>query len=406
MNAKNCKKIIPPFDQHRELLARLTVDEAILRVIAEAGERKSWWKSERIWQRTYGVFDPFQAAVVTLLFESAEKPQEICRIEIFKEKPFVQNAAEICAHDEEIGWLRLARFPFDPELPALPKVLNGYRQATVLRYRPYKRCTIRFESADNDSGFFVKVFPDDRGNDLHKESLALWHAAQAGKLGFDVARPIKWEPVTRALWQGAVAGGPVIDKLRSPEGINLAWQIGRAAASLTRSNLAPEQVLDAAAQMERTRRYAKELRRRVPHLERDINLFLKELNKIHEAAPARALRPIHGSPHPQQWLEDGDRLGLVDFDRISLGAPELDAATFIAEMDFEDEAKYPVQQINAAFIAGYESLAGDLNRDLLRAYRAHKQFSKALKAARAVRPDGDARAERNLQSAMNCVLAQ
>jgi aminoglycoside phosphotransferase (APT) family kinase protein len=170
------------------------------------------------------------------------------------------------------------------------------------------------------------------------------------------------------------------------------------------SNLAPEQVLDAKAQMQRTRRYAKTLQKRVPQLKNEIAFFLEALQKIHDANPTRALRPIHGSPHPHQWLENGARLGLVDFDRISLGDPEPDVATFIAEMDFEDEAKYAVAEINARFIAGYESLAGELNRDLLRAYRAHKHFSKALKAARAVRLDGDARAGRNLKSAVSCIM--
>jgi len=32
---------------------------------------------------------------------------------------------------------------------------------------------------------------------------------------------------------------------------------------------------------------------------------------------------------------DDGRLGLIDFDRVSLGDPELDITTFQAEVDFE-----------------------------------------------------------------------
>ena len=94
---------------------------------------------------------------------------------------------------------------------------------------------------------------------------------------------------------------------------------------------------------------------------------------------------------------------LVDFDRFSLGDPELDVATFISEMDFENPKRVPVEDINRAFRNGYETIAGPLDSRLLNAYRAHKRLAKALKAARAVRPDYERRPERNLRRALECL---
>lgn len=97
-------------------------------------------------------------------------------------------------------------------------------------------------------------------------------------------------------------------------------------------------------------------------------------------------------------LADG-RHGLVDFDCLSLGDPELDVATFIAELDFSNPDNVPVKILNAAFIDGYQEVAGSLNSKLMLAYRIHKYIAKALKAARGVRPDAGDRAMRNLRRA-------
>ena len=393
-------KMQSSFEQHRDLLTASVSDAVLLPLIAEAGARQSWWRADRTWKRTYGSFDPLQTALITLLFETEAEPQEICHVEIFAAKPEGISDAEFVLAHEAFGWLKLTRFPHDAQLPTLASVLKNSPPAKVLRYRPRKRCTIRFEARNGGARQFAKIFPDERGRQLHEESLALWQMAQTGVLQFNVARPCKWEAATRTLWQEAVPGAPIIEQLKSTEGVALAERLGRAAASLAHAPLGPHEVLDAHAQLQRTRRYAEDLCRRVPSLQDEIDLLLARLAALHAAIPARALVPIHGSPHPQQWLVEGERLGLVDFDRFSWGDPELDVATFIAEMDFEDQAKYPVEQINRAFIAGYETLAGELRRDLLAAYRAHKQFSKALKAARSVRPDGETRAAKNLKRAI------
>ena len=76
-------------------------------------------------------------------------------------------------------------------------------------------------------------------------------------------------------------------------------------------------------------------------------------------------RPIHGAPHPPQWLADGDALGLIDFDRLALGDPEADVAAFMEAAAAEDGG----EAVAAAFARGY----GPLDERRLDAYRSERR---------------------------------
>jgi aminoglycoside phosphotransferase (APT) family kinase protein len=128
-----------------------------------------------------------------------------------------------------------------------------------------------------------------------------------------------------------------------------------------------------------------------------IDAFVEALIRGHESTPDTPSRTIHGSPHPHQWLDHCGRLALVDFDRLSLGPIEIDAATFVAELDFE---KGGLRSEVAAFLAAYEKRVGVLDHRLLALYRAHKHFAKAFKAALAVETSREVRAAGILKASL------
>jgi aminoglycoside phosphotransferase (APT) family kinase protein len=107
---------------------------------------------------------------------------------------------------------------------------------------------------------------------------------------------------------------------------------------------------------------------------------------------------VHGSPHMHQWLVDGVRLGLIDFDRFALGEPEFDLATFLAELDTERRLQTPVAAIEAALIQGFESAGIGIDAKRIGLYRVYKHIAILKRRARAVRPDAAARAERHLRA--------
>jgi aminoglycoside phosphotransferase (APT) family kinase protein len=140
----------------------------------------------------------------------------------------------------------------------------------------------------------------------------------------------------------------------------------------------------------------------VPRLGDEARRLVAELERIHAATGPTEPRPVHGALHPSQWLDDGSRLGLVDYDSVGLGDPELDAATFLADLDVQNRARVATDRLNAAFLTGYESVA-DLDAGLVRAYRVHGRLGRAVKIARALCPNGDEKAARRLRSALEYV---
>ena len=399
-------QILAPLIQnhYQDKLELLQQDSKLQGIISKVGASHSWWSANRKWKRIYARFDPHSVSYVTMLFETTEGPQEICQIEASSNKLSESGKFQISMSDREIGFLRMTKFPCDPLMPMLQEVLARPGQATVVRYRPRKRCTIRFDYLDTNQVEYAKVLAGDSGAGISRDNIELWSAYKKHILHFAVARPIRWEPETRTLWQGKVDGVPVKERLFNRNtGFELAGKMGIALASLSQSGLQPAMTFDGHAQMERSSRYANELSDRIPSLDEPVNQLIQKLTAIHSGMGGHQKVPIHGAPHVHQWLYNGTCLGLVDFDRFCLGDPELDVATFISEMDFENPKKVPIQEINNAFQNGYESLFGPLNTDLLNAYRAHKRLAKALKAARAVRPDYERRPKRNLQRALECL---
>jgi len=388
------------YDRYRPQLTILAEDRRIAPAIADIGAQQGWWGSNRHWRRPFARFDPDCTPFVSMLYETTDLPQTLCTVEVFAEPPALSDKEAISLGCSPKLWIHIIRFPNDPTLPGLHHILaNSRGHPHVVRYMPGKRCTIRFEAANPTESCFAKVFKDNQGALIHAESQNIWEAAAHGKLGFTVAQPMQWDTQMRTLWQGMVPGRPIIENFIKDEGAILAGRLGKAAASITQFGLQPQTVFDGKEQMARSTRYVQDFKKRIPDLSDSLTRLLDHLSTIHQQSSQEDLFPIHGTPHAHQWLDDGAQLGLVDFDRFSLGDRENDAATFLTELEFEGWIQPWVAQIKKAFLSGYESVAGSLSPLLLSAYGAHKCLAKAYKVSRSVRSDGELRARRYLRKA-------
>jgi hypothetical protein len=379
--------------RYRDALHVLAGDAAVLPIVSEAGKRSGWWTSGRSWRRTYGRFTPHAPAIASIVFASEIPSQAICRVEMFERRSGDDDSnRDICHLDTEIGWARVTRFPYDPNLPGLPLVADG-AAATVVRYHPGRRCTLR--TTNRDRTVFAKVYASDTGARVFRDLVALRRAASHGELQMAIAKPLAWDASTRTLWQAALPGRSAMPGLCGPDGDDLARRMGRAAASLTRASVAPSAIVDGATVLARSRRHAADLVRRVPRLSAGVNTIVNRLSDIHARSLSRELRPIHGAPHPDQWLDAESEIGLIDFDRFGLGDPELDAGIVLADLHALDRPAMPVARLASSFLEGYHDAGVALREPLLQAYSAHQQLAKALRAAQAIRPDGDCRAEKH-----------
>ena len=388
------------FDKYRAHLTVLKSDLPLVAALNRVGIDCEWWEKERPWVRKFGRFNPGVDPFVTMMFETLNKPQEICILEFLKHFSAAMEGPEFLVQGLPDTWCRVIRFPADPCLPGLSKVLDDPIGAPrVVRYRPGKRCTIRFDVPSPESSRFAKVFPNQAGAQIHKESVHLWEASNNHEVGFSTASPLGWDPETQTIWQGMVKGEPVLPRLGGLGAVDLVSRIASAVASISISSLKPALIFNWHAQMNRTIAYMQKLKLRAPNLSKSGGELLGVLSGIHQRYENEPLFPIHGAPHAHQWLDDGKRLGLVDFDRFSLGDRELDVATFLTELEWEGTIIPIFPQLKKTFLSTYESIAGPLNPTLLWAYRAHKYLARACKATQSVRPDGEERASKALERA-------
>jgi hypothetical protein len=370
----------PVHERYAAALSALTDRAAVLAALGRGGDPDSW-------RRTYGRFTPDAAAFATLVFERAGDSPEIVVVEAHARRPETGDAVPLPGADGA-AWLVARGVTEDPALRTLPAVLAGPGRRTIVRYRPGRRCTIRVDGPGGGTRF-VKVQPGADVAALHRDAVTLWEASRAGRLGFAVARPDRVEADLHALWQHAIAGEPLKPRLLTPEGAALGEPLGRALATLTTSGLQPAAAPDAWTPLARARSAGRDLARRMPALGPAVADVLRRIEALDRAAGARTPRPIHGAPHPSQWLQAGDRLGLGDCD--------LDIAVLLAEL--EDESRAPAG-LDRAVIEGYEAVAGPLDRRLMVAYRAAGRLAAARRYARAIRPDAPRRAERALAQAV------
>ncbi len=389
------------FAAYSDALHLLCRDEVLAKWLNRVAGDRGWWPVNQPWERTFARFDPWKSPFATLVYQAPRLPQGVALVEIYPHEPEVVHEVQCAFPVEKLGWVRVSRFPFDARLPTLAAFTRRHPEWQLVRYRPHKRCTFRLQQYGKP--IYAKVFPNELGKDLYLHSLQLWHRAKEARLLFRVARPLEWAPETLTFYQAAIPGRPVYEQLLRTGGETIAFKIGQALASLSQSGLSPTAVLDLAAQMQRTQRNARKILRRMPELQQEVEQFLQRLQQHQACLEARPLRPIHGSPHAHQWLQCRDGLGLVDFDRVSMGHPELDLATFLAEMDYENDPGVPVQEINAAVVAGYVAQNGTLDPALLKVYRAHKRFAKVFKAAKELQPQAGLRVRRNLRFSLDCL---
>jgi Phosphotransferase enzyme family len=365
------------------------MDEAV-RLVAV---RRGWCNNESALTRAYARMgavgqSPFATAVYTV--PGYRRPVAI--VEAVGEAPARNSYDELAPLGW--GWLGVNRFGSDPQLPTLKDVLARFPGAEVVRYRPGHRCTLRI--GDN----FVKVFPDNRGEAIDVDARALFNAYRNGELDFAVAEPRGWFPGTLTQWQGTVRGKPVLERLKSPEGPALARLLGSALASLTVSSVVPAQTTDIDWQQRRTTAYLDRLALALPSAAPMVDELRAELQVRHNRSPQGDLVALHGSPHPHQWLAEGNRVGLVDFDRLAWGDPELDVATFTTEVELENPQRMDHAAVNGEFIAGFESVFGALRPNVLTLYETHKRIALASTSAIAFKPNSAAKASTRLQRAL------
>lgn len=350
------------------------------------------------WRRTYGRFHPLEASYCTLLYEAGADtlPRRVSLYRTVGSAPQGQAVPGL-------GGAQIALPAHDETLPTLQTVLARHADAAIVRYRPRHRCTFRTSDRQGATRY-IKVFSDHgAAGTLHAGMQALWQ--RRAELGFVVAQPLACDDGLRFAVQGALPGSPLKSELLGPRGLEVAAATGRAAATMP---LCGSAGLPAAASdddtLARSRHYTQTIAALLPEYAERLHARLAHVQRLEQACPPPRRLLIHGAMHPSQWLRCGDGLGLVDFDRLGVGDPELDVATFITELRYEGSSVVPTAQLCSAFTEAYaERVPLDPRRIDL--YVAHKEIAKLMRLARAPRPDTPQRFARALVAAVTSALS-
>lgn len=278
--------------------------------------------------------------------------------------------------------MNLAMIPTaDRNLPAIAGLMAKCPDSEIIKYAPERRCIIRVVRQGRT--YYAKIYPPKflkrgRGEGIDEIGRVFWELAEAGELNFNVARPAGWDAAAAAVWCEELIGSPAVEILRSGSGEGIVYGIGKAISLIAKSRIEPKRIFDYAEQLKDTAEFAEILLNKFPALTATVEFLFKRLETVY--LPEKQLVPTHGDMHIDQWLINGNELGLLDFEDVSLGHPERDLAFFTVQLESEYGTELDYATLNAHLIEGYKSIGSQPNERLINIYAANKWFSKASKA--------------------------
>lgn len=260
--------------------------------------------------------------------------------------------------------MRLWRFPHDPGLPQLQRLLDPAftlpwwprpaQAVDTLRHEPEQRATLAFHHGTER--LFAKTFADDRGEAVHRRFLHFWQAAQQHPFAPLVAEPLGHDAATRSVWQAEATGTPLRERLQ--EAVP-SWVAVRLAAAFAAVHAAPAALAgplprDLGHWRREITRRSRKIGRALPALAPRVAAIADALLLGADTLPAQAPLLIHGDCHPDQvWLAPDDRIVLFDFDEFTLGDPMEDLAQFVTRLgDAGGSARF-----GSEIVAAYAHLA-------------------------------------------------
>jgi aminoglycoside phosphotransferase (APT) family kinase protein len=239
------------------------------------------------------------------------------------------------------GLLSLARAMEAAEVasmlsPAGTRPSESLPEVEVLRYKPHRRCVLRYglESGAGRREVVGKVYrPGQRAAEAWR-TLAAAHARERDD-SVVIPAPLRLVRGWDLVLMEHVAGSPmeqVLEGTGGPRRVDQAAQL--AATALTTLHQLPlrgsaVRLLEHDLQVERKR--AAPLQLVAPLLARQVETLLDRIALLVERTACPVPTAIHGDFAPSQLMLDGERAAVVDFDTVCLGDPAIDVGNFAAE---------------------------------------------------------------------------
>jgi len=319
---------------------------------------------------------------------------------------------EALVHLPSLGLIVWA-FPNDPELPHLPVAVNGGQvkarlpygrlpagldrpegivdiRVEVIRYRPEKRCTLRYQLRRQATGvpetltIYGKTYAQGKGRKIYQDIEGLRRQSRTTSHHFLVPEPLGYDEQLEMVWQEALPGESLSNALSSTNYDHFLPMAARGLANLHQSALAPAHCITTDELFAETVKNTTKLMEAWPEFKQRLQRLLGSLEDSHRRMTPSPPSFIHGDFHVKQLLVQADGLAICDFDDLALGDPLQDIAFFLADLHFRDFDPHLVPQMAATFCRAYEQYTGaDLSSNrfdwhmrrefLAKAYWYHKK---------------------------------
>ncbi|MFM9106631.1 MAG: aminoglycoside phosphotransferase family protein [Chloroflexota bacterium] len=240
--------------------------------------------------------------------------------------------------------LLLQSFPFDNRLPALQVLLAGPNAAVlealgapaqaawsveVVRYHPDMRAMLAVSAGDRRG--FVKLYRDEEKG---AEATAVHAAIRAGMArhsGVEIPEVLGWLPELRAQVLAPAVGEELQTALALAGGgaPEIAGRAARAIAGFHQLPLDPAWSRPPDQESLRVDRLAADLMERFPALSERV---VRVSTALDEALPLGPVGTSHGDLKPEHVLVAGERVALIDFDRVAVGDPLQDVANLAHQL--------------------------------------------------------------------------
>jgi aminoglycoside phosphotransferase (APT) family kinase protein len=249
----------------------------------------------------------------------------------------------------------------------LPAQTEDYPAPKLFRYVPFKRAILTWDSPLTNQRYFVKLcsaseFP--RVVDNFQEIYAI-----SQHLSFIVPEPIAADLESRTFAMKAVAGQQFTTIMRQtqPEPF---MQVGRLLAELHHADLHPTTTWTPTKELKTFNKAMAEVKLALPHLSQTIDRLADRLSDMAQYIEFPCNYPIHANLFGDQILYGADKIGMVDWDTLSLGDPHYDIGRLIAHFVYlagrEGLSPKAVKPCISALVDGYEAaIAWKLDRTCL-----------------------------------------
>ena len=300
--------------------------------------------------------------------------------------------------------MQVYRFPNDPALPTLIKVLDSQTvsaalsetlpqiqdgaarilrcEVTPLRFRPERRCTVRIRLwlRENESGeiykqvLYGKIYHDlEKAGHVYQQMLSLSDSVSAKDGRVSYATAAAFLPDLAMVLQNPIAGVPLDGFINGntdscdPRGFAGTLAAASALAAFHASGLVAGKPRSIKAELARFKKRGARIGEINPELGNNMIKLADALSAWLDTLDqwGASIAMVHGDCKPAQFLIQDQQIALLDFDHCGMADPAVDVGTFLATLQ---QMKVRQTIKNRGQPARCSSWLPDLKRQFLETY--------------------------------------